>query len=170
MIDHLPDRLDLFATAAAGRVLQGRIPVAGLERVLPTLISDTGELQVELQFGKDLDGTCFIAGTIQGEVVLRCQRCMEGMTLPLDLGFRLGLLRDESAVGALPDCYEPLVVTAEPAYIADIITDEVLLALPIVPLHKGSDECNAHINAYKPPQGEQRDNPFALLAELKHKQ
>jgi len=170
MIDHLPDRLDLFATAAAGRVLRGRIPVAGLERVLPTLISDTGELQVELQFGKDLDGTCFIAGAILGEVVLRCQRCMEGMTLPLDLGFRLGLLRDESAVGTLPDCYEPLVVTAEPAYIADIISDEVLLALPIVALHKDSDECNAHIKAYKPPQNEQRDNPFAVLAELKHKQ
>ena len=144
--------------------------MAGLKRVLPALISDAGELQVELQLGKDLDGTCFIAGAIQGEIVLRCQRCMEGMTLPLDLEFRLGLLRDESAVGALSDCYEPLVVTAEPAYIADIISDEVLLALPIVPLHKDSDECHAQIKAYKPPQGEQRDNPFAVLAELKHKQ
>ena len=144
--------------------------MAGLERVLPALLSDQGELQVELNFGKDSDGTYFLAGTIQGEVVLCCQRCMEGMTLPLDLGFRLGLLRDESAVGTLSDCYEPLVVTAEPAYIADIVSDEVLLALPIVALHKDSDECNAHIKAYKPPQGEQRDNPFAVLAELKHKQ
>jgi uncharacterized protein len=170
MIDHLPDRLDLIATAEAGRVLRGRIPVAGLERVLPALISDEGELQVELNLGKDLDGTCFLAGTIQGEIVLRCQRCMEGMTLPLDLGFRLGLLRNERAVNKLSDCYEPLVVTAEPAYIADIVSDEVLLALPIVPLHKDSDECHAFIKAYKPPQGEQRDNPFAVLAELKHKQ
>ena len=170
MIDHLPDRLDLFATAVAGRVLRGRIPVAGLERVLPALISDAGELQVELQFGKDPGGTCFVAGAILGEVVLRCQRCMEGMTLPLDLEFCLGLLRDESAAGTLPDCYEPLVVTAEPAYIADIISDEVLLALPIVPLHEDSDACHAHIKAYKPPQNEQRVNPFAVLAELKHKQ
>jgi uncharacterized protein len=170
MIDHLPDRLDLIATAEAGRVLRGRIPVAGLERVLPALISDEGELQVELNLGKDLDGTCFLAGTIQGEIVLRCQRCMEGMTLPLDLGFRLGLLRNERAVNKLSDCYEPLVVTAEPAYIADIVSDEVLLALPIVPLHKDSDECHAFIKAYKPQQGEQRDNPFAVLAELKHKQ
>jgi len=169
-MDHLPERLDLIATAEAGRVLRGRIPVAGLQRVLPSLVSDEGELQVELHLGKDLDGTCFLAGAIQGEIVLRCQRCMEGMTLPLELEFRLGLLRDESAMGKLSDCYEPLVVTAEPAYIADIVSDEVLLALPIVPLHKGSDECNASIKAYKPPQDEQRDNPFAVLAELKHKQ
>ena len=144
--------------------------MAGLERALPALMSDAGELQVELNFGKDLDGTRYLAGAIQGEIVLRCQRCLEGMTLPLDLGFRLGLLRDESAVGTLAEGYEPLVVTAEPAYIADIISDEVLLALPIVPLHKDSDECHAHVKAYKPPQDEQRENPFAVLAELKHKQ
>ena len=144
--------------------------MAGLERALPALISDAGELQVELNFGKDLDGTFYLAGAIQGEIVLRCQRCLEGMTLPLDLGFCLGLLRDESAAGTLAEGYEPLVVTAEPAYIADIISDEVLLALPIVPLHKDSDECHAHVKAYKPPQDEQRDNPFAVLAGLKHKQ
>ena len=170
MIDHLPDRLDLIATAAAGRVLRGRMPVARLERVLPALTSEQGELQVELNLGKDPDGTCFLAGTIKGEIVLGCQRCMEDMVLPLDLGFRLGLLRDERAVNTLSDCYEPLVVTAEPANIADIIAAEVLLALPIVPLHQGSDSCNAYMKSYKPPQGEQRDNPFAVLAGLKHKQ
>ena len=169
MIDHLPDRLDLIATAEAGRDLRGRIPVARLERVLPALSSDQGELQVALNLGKDLDGTRFLSGTIQGEIVLCCQRCMENLNLQLDLGFRLGLLRDEHAVGGLSDIYEPLVVTAEPAFIADIVADEVLLALPIVPMHKYSDECNAYIKAYKPPQGEQRDNPFAVLAELKHK-
>jgi uncharacterized protein len=169
MIDHLPDRLDLIATAEAGRVLRGRIPVARLERVLPALVSDQGELQVELNLGKDPDGTYFLTGTIQGEVILRCQRCMEGMTQPLDLGFRLGLLRDERAVDTLSDRYEPLLVTAEPAIITDIVSDEVLLALPIVALHRDSDECHADLNAYKPPVDEQRDNPFAVLAGLKQK-
>lgn len=170
MIDHLPDRLDLIATAEAGRVMRGRIPVARLERVLPALISEQGELQVELNFGKDPDGTYFLAGTILGEIVMCCQRCMEGLTLPLDISFRLGLLRDEGEVDSLSGRFEPLVVTAEPAYIADIVSDEVLLALPIVPLHGESDECHADMKAYKPPQGEQRENPFAVLAGLKHKQ
>ena len=112
MIERLPDRLDLIATAEAGRVLRGRIAVARLERLVPALTSDQGELQVELNFGKDPQGTCFLSGTIKGEIVLGCQRCMENMTLPLDLGFRLGLLREELAVSTLSDCYEPLVVTA----------------------------------------------------------
>ena len=170
MMHHLPDRLDLIATAEAGRDLRGRLAVAGLERLLPALASDQGELEIELHLGKDAGGTRFLAGTIHGEVILVCQRCMKDMTLPLDLEFRLGLLRDEHAVGTLPDCYEPLAVTAEPTYIADIIAEEILLALPIVPLHRGSDECHAFVKAYKPPEGKQRENPFAVLAELKQKQ
>ena len=170
MIEHLPDRLDLIATAEAGRVLRGRIAVSGLERLLPVLASGQGELQVELSLGKDAGGTRFLAGNIEGEVVLRCQRCMQDMQQPLDIEFRLGLVLDESAVDTLPDSYEPLEVTAEPAVLANIIADEVLLALPIVALHKNSERCQAYVEAYKPPQEEQRENPFAVLAELKQKQ
>lgn len=170
MINHLPDRLDLIATAEAGRDLRGRLAVAGLERLLPALASEQGELEIELHLGKDTGGTRFLAGTIRGEVILGCQRCMKDMALPLDLTFRLGFICDERAVQALPDCYEPLAVTAEPACLADIIAEEVLLALPIVPLHRDSDACHAFVKAYKPPAGKQRGNPFAVLAELKQKQ
>jgi uncharacterized protein len=169
MIDHLPDRLDLMATADAGRVLRGRVPLARLERVLPALMSSAGELQVVLELGKDVDGTHYLAGTLQGEVTLKCQRCLERMILPLDVEFRLGLIRDMDAMHALPDWYEPLMVSAEPAVIADILSDEVLLALPIVPLHGESDECRGLVKNYLPPAEDQRENPFAVLADLKQK-
>ena len=169
MIDHLPDRLDLMATAAAGRILQGRIPLARLERALPALMSSAGELQVVLELGKDSDGTNYMAGTLQGDVVLACQRCLGQMVLPLDLKFRLGLIRDKDAINDLSDWYDPLVVTAEPADIADILSDEVLLALPIVPLHGESEECQGLLKHYQPPAEDQRENPFAVLAELKQK-
>jgi uncharacterized protein len=170
MIELLPDRLDLIATAEAGRLLRGSIALSALGRLLPALTSEQGELQIELTLGKDAGGMHFLAGSIEGGVVLRCQRCMQDMQQPLDIAFLLGLVRDESALAKLPDSYEPLEVTAEPAIVADIIADEVLLALPIVPLHKDSDGCLALVEAYKPPQDEQRKNPFAVLAELKQKQ
>jgi uncharacterized protein len=144
--------------------------VADLQRVLPELLSDTGELLVELDLGKAPDGTRFLSGSIQGDIELTCQRCMEGMKLPLDLAFCLGLVQSQEAANDLPDCYEPLVLTAEPASIADIVSDEVLLALPIVPLHSRSIECQKFVNNYKPSISEQRENPFAVLAGLKQKQ
>src|SRR5210317_1893312 len=105
MIEHLPDRLDLIATAEAGRVLRGSVALAAVERLLPVLTSGQGELQVELSLGKDAGGTRFLAGTIECEVVLRCQRCMQDMQQPLDNEFRLGLVGDESAADKLPDMY-----------------------------------------------------------------
>jgi uncharacterized protein len=170
MINHLPDRLDLIATAEAGRVLRGTIAVASLERLLPVLNSDEGELQVVIELGKDPNGVRYLKGSIEGEVVLKCQRCLDNMSLPLDLLFRLGLVTSEAAADALPDCYEPLLVTAEPAHIADMIAEEVLLAIPIVPRHSDSVNCQEFIKDYMPPVGEQRENPFAVLAGLKLKQ
>ena len=170
MINHLPDRLDLIAAAAAGRLLQGTIAVSSLERLLPALLTDAGELRVEMELGKDPDGTHYLVGSVQGEVTLKCQRCLDNMMLPLDLAFRLGLVSSEAAVTALADCYEPLVVTAEPAHIADVIADEILLALPIVPTHSDGLKCREFVTEHTPPVSEQRENPFAVLAELKSKQ
>ena len=170
MIDHLPDRLDLMATAEAGRTLRGRIALTRLERALPVLMSNTGELQVVLELGKDAGGTCYLAGSLQGEVILQCQRCLERMSLPLDVNFRLGLVRDLDAMRTLQDGYEPLMVSAEPAVVADILSDEVLLALPIVPMHGESDvECRGLVKDYLPSAEDLRENPFAVLAELKQK-
>ena len=170
MINHLPDRLDLIATAEAGRALRGSIAVARLERLLPVLISDEGELQVEIELGRDPDGTRYMKGSIQGAVIMMCQRCLDKMALPLDLYFRLGLVASEDAADALPERYEPLLVTAEPAHIADVIAEEVLLAIPIVPRHSDSVDCLEFVRDYEPPEDEQRENPFAALAELKLKQ
>jgi uncharacterized protein len=124
---------------------------------------------VWLELGKDIDGTRYLSGTIQGEVEQICQRCLEPMKLTLDLQFRLGIVRDQLAIDRLHERYEPLLVGAEPTLLADIITDEVLLALPLVPAHTDSGKCHEFVQDYKPPVTEQRQGPFAVLAELKQK-
>lgn len=169
MTDHLPDRLDLLTAAGAGRVLRGPVSLASLGRVLPELVSQDGELQVVMELGKDPDGTHFLAGMVQGVVQLRCQRCLEAMPLPLDLKFRLGLVQSQEAAKQLSGRYEPLLVTAEPALVADIVSDEVLLALPIVPLHDDRADCGELLEEHQSPGGLQRKNPFAVLADLKQK-
>jgi uncharacterized protein len=169
MINHLPDRLDLYAAAEAGRVLRGRVELARMVRALPLLESPDGELEVLLELGRDEDGTHYLAGTVQGKLVLLCQRCLEPMEYPLDVTFRLGLVHSQEQSQGLSDRYEPLLITGEPASLAEVITDEVLLALPIVPLHSGSSTCRPPATDYQTPASSQRENPFAVLAQLKQK-
>jgi uncharacterized protein len=169
MINHLPDRLDLYAAAEAGRVLRGRLELARLVRALPQLESPEGELEVSLELGRDEDGTRYLAGTVQGRLVLLCQRCLEPLEYPLDVTFRLGLVHGQEQMQGLSDRYEPLLITGEPASLAEVITDEVLLALPIVPLHRGTSTCRPPATDYQKPADSRRENPFAVLAQLKQK-
>jgi len=170
MTEHLPERLDLLAAAEAGRQLRGRVALASLGRVLPLLASPEGELQVDMRLGRDPDGTYCLCGSIRGDVVLQCQRCLEELTRALHIDFRLGLVRSQDAAVRLAHGYEPLLVTAEPASIAEIVADEVLLALPFAPVHDDMDECHGLHTDYQPSADAQRENPFAVLAELKQKQ
>jgi len=105
-----------------------------------------------------------------GEVAINCQRCLEPVKQALDLVFRLGLVQDEAAIAALPEHYEALLVTGEPARVADIVSDEVLLALPLVPLHENDSRCQSVLKEYQPQADEPRESPFAILEELKQKQ
>ena len=169
MINHLPDRLDLYAAAEAGRVLRGRVKLARLVRALPLLESPEGELEVSLDLGRDEDGTRYLAGSVQGRLVLQCQRCLEPMEYPLDVTFRLGLVHSQEQMRRLSDRYEPLLITGEPASLAEVITDELVLALPLVPLHSGVSTCRSPATVYQTPVSGRRDNPFSVLAQLKQK-
>jgi len=169
MTEQLPDRLDLLAAAEAGRELHGRIALADLVRVVPLLASTAGALEVEMRLGRDSDGTWFLSGRICGSVVLQCQRCLEDLIQTLVIDIRLGLVRSQTDAARLPRRYDPLIVTAEPASIADIVSEEVLLALPFAPVHADADECSALLENYRSSGGAQRENPFVVLAGLKQK-
>jgi uncharacterized protein len=169
MINHLPDRLDLYAAAEAGRELRGRLKLDRLLRALPLFESPEGELEVALELGRDEDGTHYIAGSVQGSLLLLCQRCLEPMDYPLAVNFRLGLVHSPEQMQGLSDRYEPLLLSGEPSSIAELITDEVLLALPIVPLHRGVSTCRPPAADDQIPASDRRESPFAVLAQLKQK-
>jgi uncharacterized protein len=167
MSQRLPQRTDLLAMADAGRMLKGQIEVASLDRVLPLLHGTEGVLQVVMQIDTDPDGTRYVAGTIEGRIQLLCQRCLEPVAWPLNLAFRLGLVRDQEEASRLTPRYEPLIVTAEPTRLADVVADEVLLAMPQVPVHPEQEACLAPQTGTDSPEEIQRENPFAVLAKLK---
>lgn len=164
MLDCLPERIEPVGLADAGRSFRGEVPVSELMRLRPSLSSTDGVLRVELEFRRDERRVRILAGRIRGTVDLVCQRCLETLGFPLDIDFRLGIVADDAEVVRLPDGYEPLLVTGEPLQTFEVIEDEVLLAIPVIPLHEGVDSCDSgYVNQ---PRAE-KENPFAVLAKLK---
>ncbi len=169
MTERLPDQVDLGSMAEAGRQLSGEVELIRLDRILPLLNSGEGALQVSLIAGKDANGIRFVTGNIKGGLQLQCQRCLGAFIFPVDLQFSLGLVRDLEESAVLPERYEPLIVETEPYNLLDVVTEEILLALPIAALHEDRRLCKKTGNEYKVPAASKRENPFAVLAQMKQK-
>lgn len=166
----LPESVDAWRMVSARRSFQGSLPIAAMQRLGGVLADTTGEARFELDFGRDEFGTAYLDVRVQAPLTLICQRSLEPFVLLVTVDSRLGLIRDEREESALPPGSEPLLVVEDGKLsLADVIEDELLLLLPLVPVNPDSalpDEVVA-----PPPEassGEGRsDNPFAILRELK---
>ena len=153
---------------AARREFEGRIPLATMTRLRDSLLQPDGDVRYQLAFGTDALRLPFAELRIDAELPLECQRSLQRFLLPVRLVQRLGLIRDEADEAALPPGYEPLLVPADGMLRpAELVEDELILALPVVPV---SPEAEAVTREFAPTAEEvAKASPFAGLAGLKTK-
>jgi uncharacterized protein len=156
---------------SARRSFEGTLPVAALSRLREALANADGMVQFELDFGRDSLGTDYVDVRAQTSLTLICQRTLEPFALPIALNTRLGLIKAERDEAGLPPGCEPLLVPENGRLNpVEVIEDELLLALPLVPVNPDSslpDEVTGH-ELEDDSSGEGRsENPFAVLRELK---
>ena len=168
----LPDLVDPLQLADQGVTLEGSLPLASFERLQD--YAPPGELvRVRMRFETDMGLRPLMKGSFSTALTMVCQRCMEQMRLPLEGKFQVFLVRSLDEADRLDDSMDVLQVAERAMRLTTIVEDEVLLAVPAAPLHP-LDACSA-ANAPLPQtvvdagqQDEQRPNPFAVLAALKH--
>ncbi|WP_423373283.1 YceD family protein [Dyella nitratireducens] len=168
----LPESVDAWRMVSARRSFQGSLPIAAMPRLCEALAGDAGSAQYQLDFGRDEFGTAYIEVRVQAPLWLVCQRTLDPFVMPITVDTRVGLIRSEREEAALPAGYEPLLVDEDDKLNPiDVIEDELLLALPLVPVNPDSAMPE---EATRPPTEaipaeERPDNPFAVLRELKSK-
>ena len=156
---------------SARRLFEGALPVAAMSRLCELLASSDGKVQFALDFGHDEMGTDYVDVRAEAALTLICQRTLEPFVLPVAVHTRLGLIRQERDEAGLPPDCEPLLVPEDGRLNpADVMEDELLLALPLVPVNPDSslpDEVTGHEPEEFPADERRSDNPFAVLRELK---
>ena len=172
MSKRVPDFVDPFRAAESGQTIAGRVEFARMGRLVEAVENRDGSAEVRLSFAIDEQGVPHVEGRVSGEVVLVCQRCLEPMTVPITIEMALGIVGSDDEAKRLPEHYEPLVTGGKPLAVAELIEDEILLALPVIPRHDDG-VCAAANVANKEEPGDEDDasstNPFAVLARLKSK-
>lgn len=151
---------------AARRSFEGRLPLSAMTR-LQGLLNDTeGDARYTIEFDQDALRVPYVELRIEAQLPLVCQRSLQRFLLPVSLVQRLGLVRDEADEAALPPDYEALLVPEDGMlHPADLVEDELVLAVPVVPVNPESEA----VERDWPAQEEElaKANPFAALASLK---
>ena len=162
----VPEHVDAWRMVAARREFEGRIPLAAMTRLRDALLEPDGDVRFTLAFGTDVLQVPYVELRIEAVLPLECQSSLRRFLFPVQLEQRLGLIRDEADEAALPPDYEALLVDADGMlYPAVLVEDELILALPVVPV---APDAEAVERDFAPTVEEAaKANPFAALSGWK---
>lgn len=170
-----PEQIDVRRFFSQEAAYKADVPLHLFPRLTEYLSQDgaaeDAQVAVDLQFRKDQQGRHLITGTLEGELLLDCQRCLQSMPYRLRTELNVQVLDRlvESGDRELDENEMDVVLSREGKLdLLALIEDELILSLPIVLYHETRD-CNQALNELKDSEGEGsgRDNPFAQLESLK---
>jgi uncharacterized protein len=72
---------------------------------------------------------------------LVCQRCLDPLAHPLRTRVEMGLLETDSMDTRLPEGCEPITLDGGRLLPAQLIEDELIVSVPLVPRHALPEEC-----------------------------
>lgn len=169
-------RLDVKAFAQAGAILSGKTLLSKYERLIPEASGSTADCQVGWEARGEM--TVDASGHAQSwlrlgaRVVLpmTCQRCLgpADVALEIDQTFRF-VATEEQAEAEDELAEENVLVLSQDFSLHELIEDELLMALPVVPRHEvcpTSVKLSVQDEDFEAALAE-KPNPFAVLAGIK---
>ncbi|MHB8424128.1 MAG: YceD family protein [Gammaproteobacteria bacterium] len=163
----LPEYLDLTRAARQPVRLTGQLGLVTLPRLTAAAAGSGGVAEIELQIFAD-GGRIVVQGRVQATLGMTCQRCLGSMRLPVAAALHMVWVRGEEEAARLSADYELLVSASGRVKLADVVEDELLLALPMAAVHESSEECRGWVQPEVSPAGENITTaPVGSFATLK---
>lgn len=167
MLMHLPVFINPLQLADKGRTFKGEMALSELPRLEGVILNPDGRVDVEISFGR-AGKISAVTGHIDAALELQCQCCLEPLAWPVHSELNLAVVTSLDEAHLLPEPYEPLWLERENIALRDIIEEELVLALPVIPQHvqcgSGASQSSVSDDRKVVPL---RDNPFAVLNKLK---
>jgi uncharacterized protein len=137
-----PKVRDVRKLADSRAVFELDIPVDELPGFPTALGAGGGPLHVRLSFGRE-QGFAMVQVELQAELAATCQRCLGPMRLRVNTTSPVLIVESEQEADRAPAGWETFLAPEGRLVFAALAAEELLLALPIVPLHTDAAECEA---------------------------
>ena len=157
--------LDVEELASRRVVLVGFVEPETMPRLLEVVTRTPCSIAYRIEFTRDVSKRPRMTGRVEGMLPLICQRCLDSLDWHFDTGFESLAIGDEHEETNGQDA---VVCPGGRIALESMIEDEVLLALPNVPVHAyGSCEAPPPAQAATAQRPAQRSNPFEALHVLR---
>jgi uncharacterized protein len=133
---------DVRKLADSRAAFEFEIPVAELPDMPPEFGAGDGQVQAQLRFGRE-QGFAVADVELRGQLQLICQRCMAPMQLTVEARSPVLVVETEREAEEAPAGWETFLAPEGRLSLAALVAEEVLLAIPIVPLHDAGLGCAA---------------------------
>jgi uncharacterized protein len=172
-----PRRLDVASFARSAGVLEGEWPLASMRRLMQDALpltadspthSVTWSARGEMQTSADGETRTHLHLRARTALRLTCQRCLQPVVVEFDVAPTLRFVRDEALAERLDEeSDEDVLAMTSTLDLHDLLEDELILALPLVPRH---EQCPQPLPMSAGELGdhgrEEGEGAFAALADL----
>jgi uncharacterized protein len=145
------------------RQVELEIPVERLTRVAELLAERDGRVQGNVALGRQ-QGRIVADVALNAQLTLRCQRCLGPMQVAVESSSRVALVESEADSATVPPELETALAPEGRLRLADLVEEELLLALPAAPRH-AEGQCPA-VDGAEEDAEQTVQRPFANLGEL----
>ena len=158
--------LEVDRLADSGADVDFAVPLGELSGLRSLRAGVGGSVRGRAHFARE-EGMPVADLEFKGTVTLQCQRCLQLMERPLEAVSRIALIGSETQAARVPLEREPVLAPGGRISIGELLTEELLLLLPIVPLHEDRERCASESAAAGPAAAAgEIHRPFANLADL----
>lgn len=134
---------DLEALGGRQGELGGEIELDRLPRLAGLLHSKAGSVKASLQFRQRGVGRLAATLELATTVELTCQRCLEPFAQPIAERVELLFVEPGEAGTSIPEDVEPIELDEGRLLPAQLIEDEIIVAIPLVPKHARAEDCGS---------------------------
>ena len=157
------DWLKLIKFAKKNLSVTDELSIIDLPRINGIAHNKSDKIKVNYSFYVENNTTPCLDGEISLNIHLTCQRCLEELPFSLDFSFSMAFVKNENQAEELSKHLEIYLFEDKELSLIDLISDEILLSIPMVPKH--NLDCLSSFkenNNYE--QG--KENPFSILKNI----
>lgn len=172
----MPEHISLDKWADTGYEWAGEVQPRAFERLAATLAAEHEQAKTQLNASLyRRNNVLHLAFTLNGEVWLTCQRCLQPVAIDLSDDYNIALLEDDTQIRLINEeqdylLLDEIITEQSPERLLPfkkLVEDEILLKIPMAPKHT---DCEMSVEQFgEIPEEEETENPFAALASLKGK-